>query len=300
MSKAPSHLLVLFADVVGSTGLYEKFGNLTAQHIISECMTILSGITYGFDGDVIKVIGDEILCTFPDPDCARLAACAMHTTMREASTGDRFSTYNLTIRVGMHWGEVIREGKDIFGDAVNVAARVVALTKSQQILTTRQTLDALPAEFHSTARFIDRTTVKGRIELLDLYEFIWEEKGLTALELGARTATAPANSCLHIRFNDTEIELGQHRFLLTIGRGEQNDLVVDDTHASRLHARIEFRRNKFILIDQSINGTYVQKQGEPIIHLRRDEMELRGEGIIGLGHVHDAGSKGCIYFFWRG
>jgi len=52
---------------------------------------------------------------------------------------------------------------------------------------------------------------------------------------------------------------------------------------SRVHARIEMRRTKFILVDQSTNGTFILPQGGQMVHLRRDEMPLEGEGLINLG-----------------
>ena len=56
--------------------------------------------------------------------------------------------------------------------------------------------------------------------------------------------------------------------------------------ASRLHARIERRRDKFVLIDQSTNGTYVTLEGEKEILLRREELILRGRGHISFGHTY--------------
>jgi hypothetical protein len=83
---------------------------------------------------------------------------------------------------------------------------------------------------------------------------------------------------------------------ITLGRDDQNDIVIADRKASRLHARVETNRNKFMLIDQSTNGTFVLgKDGEEAF-VRRDSMQLRGEGLIGLGKAPDSNSSQVIRY----
>ena len=64
-------------------------------------------------------------------------------------------------------------------------------------------------------------------------------------------------------------------------------LIVDDPLVSRMHARIELRRGRFMLIDQSTNGTFLKLRDEAPIILRRDETQLENDGIIGLGQKVD-------------
>ena len=71
--------------------------------------------------------------------------------------------------------------------------------------------------------------------------------------------------------------------MVTLGRDAGNRIVINNPKVSRLHARIEMRRAKFILVDQSTNGTFILPQGGQMIHLRRDEAPLEGEGLISLG-----------------
>ena len=97
------------------------------------------------------------------------------------------------------------------------------------------------------------------------------------------------DECLmELKFGDQSVEVGKDRSFINIGRQRHNDLVVDDIRVSRTHARIEYRRGKFILIDQSTNGTYAQDQGGKNIHLRRDETPLSGSGVISLGREMDS------------
>ena len=81
-----------------------------------------------------------------------------------------------------------------------------------------------------------------------------------------------------------------------MGRSEDNDLVVKGTLISRLHCRVEMTRDKFMLIDQSTNGTFiVTRQGEELF-VRRDSIQLTGEGVIGLGRVVQPGSPQAIHY----
>jgi hypothetical protein len=81
-----------------------------------------------------------------------------------------------------------------------------------------------------------------------------------------------------------------------MGRAEENDLVVRGNLISRLHARIELSRGKFLLIDQSTNGTFVNAADGEESFVRRDSMQLKGEGMIGLGKVPEAESPQTIRF----
>jgi len=101
---------------------------------------------------------------------------------------------------------------------------------------------------------------------------------------------------LRLHFREQEIEVSQSRPVVTIGRGQQNDIVVLDALASRVHARIEYRRGKFVLLDQSTNGTYVLIQDGERAYLRREELTLRGSGVITLGRTAEAEAPEAIHF----
>jgi len=84
---------------------------------------------------------------------------------------------------------------------------------------------------------------------------------------------------------------------VTLGRDPQCDVVITDKMASRMHARIERRRDKFVIVDQSSNGTYVTVDGEREILLRREELILRGKGHISFGHAHQPGTGDAVLRF---
>ncbi|MCP4040415.1 MAG: adenylate/guanylate cyclase domain-containing protein [Gammaproteobacteria bacterium] len=278
-------LVVLFADITGSTRLYEELGNVAAKEIVGRCISILSKVTESSKGRLIKTIGDEVMCTFPDAPRAVQAASEMQMAVRNTSQAVGEGSSAMRIKVGLHLGTVIEEQGDVFGDTVNVAARMVGMAKPEQILTTKATVDALPNELLSTVRFYDQASVKGKLENIEVYELIWEVSGLTMVaDRSVRIAHA-SHSRLFLHHAGQELELAEENCSISMGRADNNDLRVLNSLASRQHARIEFRRGKFVLIDQSVNGTYIVTVGGKTIHLRREERTLSGSGKISLGEA---------------
>jgi class 3 adenylate cyclase len=293
--KTSTPLAILFADIAGSTRLYERLGNTVAKKIVSDCLRLLSEVTERHSGRIVKSIGDELMCVFPNADDAAQASTEMHHVLRQAAAFGQLNMESPCVRVGFHFGPVIQERGDVFGDAVNVAARVVAQAKARQILTTFQTLEQMNQELRSSTRFIDHVSLKGKTEALDLYEVIWEEENLTVVGESSRQDHGDTLK-LRVQFQGKEIDLGRARPMIGLGRGQENDIVVADTLVSRLHARIELRRDKFVLVDQSINGTFLHIDGEAELCLRRGDLPLRGSGLIRLGRSTHGEAGQCISF----
>ncbi len=282
MARKSAKLSICFADISGSTRLYETLGDAIARQLVSQCLELMTEQIHRYDGTVIKTIGDEIMCTFPSADLG-IEACA---GMQEAITEDLpeinpNAPKTLTIRVGIHHGPVILENNDVFGDAVNVAARMAGLAKGMQIITTRQTTEMLSPGLRSSTRHLDRIAVKGKSEVIDIFEYIWQPDDVTQIVTGAAAAEAKPVK-LYLTYMGRETEMNQKSGTVVLGRGNRADMVIRDTMASREHARIECRRNKFVLVDQSTNGTYVLTPDGPA-YLRREEVNLTGKGKISLG-----------------
>jgi hypothetical protein len=145
-------------------------------------------------------------------------------------------------------------------------------------------------------RFVGSTAVKGKKELVDLYELIWERENLTLVQDVAAVEPRPETIRLTVTLGNQTIELGQSRSVVHLGRGPENEFVIADPLASRMHARIEFRRDRFVLVDQSLNGTFVQVPGAPETVLRRDEMVLNETGLISLGKSTASDQQLCVRF----
>jgi adenylate cyclase len=295
MAKENITLAILFADIAKSTHLYETLGNKKAQLLIGACLSLLSTITLKHQGIVIKTIGDEIMCTFPAADNAVEAAIEMNRELEQLIIGDLPGVVPPNIYVGIQYGPVIREENDVFGDAVNVASRMVSMAKQRQIVSTEETIKVIKSEHQSSARIIDKTTVKGKSGEMNIYEVIWEQQDATVM-IDDSLDTLKIESKMELTFQGQILEVDQNRPSVTLGRQAHNDVVVNDGRVSRSHARIEYRRGKFMLIDQSTNGTFALIQKKKNITLRRDEATLLGSGIIGLGREVTEDSPVAIHY----
>jgi adenylate cyclase len=279
---APTACAVLFADVAGSTRLYETLGDAAALKLVSELLATLREAAAASGGRVVKNLGDEILCVFPDSAAAVRAACDMQL----AAIG------RCAVRVGMHWGDVLASGDDVFGDTVNTAARVTALARARQILTTETTAALLPPAFRAALRPLHSVAVRGKRAEILLQEVLWETGADSTMVDAARM---PAASL------EFSIEHGGRIYTLpngtlTLGRDGGCDIVVSGAKASRVHARIERRRDKTVLVDSSTNGTWVRQSDGRQVLLRREELMLHGDGTIGCGDPPDSGNDGLIRF----
>jgi class 3 adenylate cyclase len=272
-SNDASSLAVLFADVSGSTRLYETVGDALALATIGHCLVLVGAACEGNGGRVVKTIGDEVMAVFPTADLAAAGAAEMQARISElAPVGGAAA-----IRVGFHVGATIEVSGDVFGDSVNVAWRMAALAKGQQVILSAETAAALSPLLRARVREIDLLTVKGKQQDIGIFELIWQSSDADLTSLSTRPMRR-REARIRLRHGSREIDLGEVRSSVTLGRDQQNDVVIADKMASRLHARIERRRDKFVLVDQSSNGTYVKIDGEPEIQLRREEMILRGRG----------------------
>ena len=282
MTKQNVEVGVMFADVTGSTKLYEALGDEAAERIIGKVLAIMGKITEGYQGYVIKTIGDEIMCRFTTAnDCVRAAI----ECQEEISSGIQGEEIEVSIKVGLHFGPaILMEDGDVFGDAVNVSARMAGIAKGAQIITTQDTVNLLDADLQDMSRQFDKTNVKGKEDEIVVHQVVWEAgDDVTRIEMPTGVAEETV-SYLSLDFQDTNTRIASddHRTFV-IGRGVQSDLLCKARLASRAHATLEFRRGKFLLTDQSSNGTFVKTDDGENIFLRRQELMLWGSGSISLG-----------------
>ena len=294
-------LAILFADVVGSTRIYEVMGDLRARDMVLTCVEIMRAATEQNRGTVIKTIGDEIMATFPTANDALNAGSRMQHDIRIHSEL-KVEGQPIAIRIGGHFGPVVLENRDIFGAAVHTANRMTSQAKAGQIMITSAMVARLAPEWASAVRQIDVATLKGKTSEDELYEVLWQKEDATsmlpAIALGAAVSREKQKGArrLRVRFQNEEIVLDDSRTNITIGRADENDVVIKGNLISRLHARIELNRNKFLLVDQSTNGTFVTTRGGEEAFVRRDSMQLKGEGLIGFGRVPENGSALTVKF----
>ena len=287
---------ILFADVVGSTQLYDQFGDTKASETVAHCLEVMKDATHQFSGTVIKTIGDEVMSTFATVDDAMGAASQMQARISSDVDGGE-DTIPVSIRIGCHFGPVVEETNDIFGAAVHTANRMTSQAKANQIIISGTSVDQMSEEWKGQTRQIDVATVRGRLDEVALFELIWQPDEATSMVPTIEwKEKAKGPSKVTLSFRDNTVVVNDQKKNINMGRADDNDLVVKGNLISRIHARVEMRRGKFMLIDQSTNGTFLESATGEETFVRRDSTELNGEGIIGLGRVAKPGTPLAIHF----
>jgi len=287
---------VLFADISGSTTLYESLGDTNAKSMIDECLQAMRKATARHGGRVVKTIGDELMCVFPDADRGALAASEMQLAI---SSLPAVSGVRRAIRVGFNAGPLIESEGDVFGDTVNTAARMAGLAKGEQIITTAGTVALLSPMLRETTRRIAALSVKGKGDEVEVCEVLWQAGDDLTMATASITLPPAGETKLELKHGTERVVLEGSGARCVLGRDATSGIVLADRKASRVHARIERRRDKFFLVDQSTNGTYVTFAGEAEIALRREEVMLRAQGRIAFGHSLAESEEETVDFVLR-
>ncbi len=290
-------LTILFADVSGSTRLFETRGDEVARRLIGNILTALAEVAARHGGRVIKTIGDEIMCTFPGPLHGLLAATDMQ---RRIKNDPDFARDNLAIRIGLHHGEALLENGDVFGDAVNIAARMAdkSLARRDQIVTTASTVYGITNTTGLRVRSLGQARVLGKQAPIEIVDVIWQEDlaNVTTVQRVMSIADAAVQvPQLRLRYKSLVFEVDEGTSF-SIGRDPTSSLVVETEWVSRNHALIEWKRGYFMLADRSTNGTWLKIGDDDDLLVHRDEVHLRRTGTINLGQAHRIDDADLVYF----
>lgn len=290
-------LTILFADISGSTQLFEKLGDEAARALISHCLALLDRTIADHGGTTIKHIGDEVLATFPTMVQGLHASIDMQ---RRVAANPPLKAEAVALRIGMHHGEALLEGADVYGDAVNTAARMVQLAKREQILVTQVSLRGLTNYGQMRTRQLGKVHVSGKTRAIEVTDVIWQQdvSNITTLTRAVLSEDLRSQRALLLRFRDQELRIEELSPPLTLGRDQGNGLVIEGDWVSRNHALIQYRRGHFVFADRSTNGSYLRFDGtaEPEVRLHRDELPLRRAGTISLGQAIDKAGDLLIHY----
>jgi len=284
----------MFADISDSTSLYQKLGDAAARNIVNACLKVINGVLARYEGRLVKTIGDEVMCVFPDADLAVLAASDMQAQVSASKPGN----YPVSIHVGLHYGPVLVEENDVFGDTVNVAAYLRAAATAEQILTTDAVERCLTAALKTCVRPIFNAVLKGSEIESTVYQVLWrtDRTDLTDVNLQPSKMIPGDTGALLVTLEEERVRVDQWRTGIVIGRSKDCDLVVTDNFASRRHLSIKLVRTHFYLFDHSINGTFVTLGSGEEVHVLRRELLLDGSGEIYVGRSRVERPAGVITF----
>ena len=280
MEAHKSKLTILFVDVSDSVRLYESLGDAAAFREVRDCLLMFEEEVVSHNGRVVKTIGDGSMCAFTDADSAVQAACEMQQRLqkRQALRGR-----HMEIRIGLHHGPVLLEADDVYGDTVNTASRMAQFAAGGQIIITGETAAQLSPVLRSATRRLDAVPVKGKHEEIALHQVLWKANTDHTQQPGRADTVIHQAGVARLRLKHS----GREIIVVTsinLGRHANNGIVLKDPLASRHHAHIERRKDKFVLTDQSSNNTFVSLKDGQEFRLRREAMFLHGTGVISFGH----------------
>ena len=262
--------------------MFDTLGDVMAKQIVSETILCMAQEVERYHGRVIRTIGDEVMAELPGPEQGFLAAIAMQLSLAKhnANTGK-----NTQIRVGFNCGDVIYEDGDVYGDAVNVASRMVDQCHPGQILTTRGTAVMMPASVSDTMRSLGTRSLKGKETDVEVFEILWRDdrSKLTVVSRHRSSVNEELSPSLCLEYQKNRVTIQKRDTPFVLGRDTQSSLRVDDDRVSRVHAVIEYRQGQYNLSDRSTNGTWIYLGQWERLFIHQESLLLPGAGIISLG-----------------
>lgn len=280
---------VVFADLTGSSRVFEAMGNARATDTVTRLTQWIGSVCQAHGGRVVKSLGDGVFAIFSNAATAMPAVIELQRYHQK-----RLMTWPVPLRmalqIGVASGEVVEVEGDCFGDAVNLASRLSDLAGPGQIWAT----DAAIAQLGETAvrhRDLGLITIRGRSEMSAVHRIDWQEEMTSFLTLPAALTPLrlPDSSLgqIELAWLDVRSTFRTEELPIHLGRVSDAQFVVNDPRVSRLHARIELRHGSCVLTDLSTYGTWVRFHGNggpsQEVALRREECVLHGSGEIGLG-----------------
>jgi len=272
---------ILFADIGSSVRLYQEVGDVAGHRFVSESLERMATAIANEGGSLLRTVGDASLARFEHTDEAFRAAISIQQAHEESP---------LSVRVGFHCGPVIEDKGDVYGNTVNIAARIASFARVNEITTSGESVRNLSDPYKTHAKLLKQSDIRGVEDAIDIFRIDWQpEDRNVATRIATRVASKSelreyANiRQLEITFKNEVWVLGSARTLLRIGRTELAEVCVLTDRASRDHAVLTYRDGQFTLTDTSTNGTYIRKDGQPAYAVQRETVILDGRGAIGIG-----------------
>jgi class 3 adenylate cyclase len=268
-----ANIAVLFADITGSSRLFVEVGDERARQMVAATLESWSGLVEANAGRVVQLRGDGMLCSFATVNAALVTAVALRDLPYKPQ---------LSMHAGIHAGPVQQEADQLYGDVVNIAARMADIAKHFEIVLTQSAGQQLPDAGRWNLRLIRKVPVKGHAEPMDIVLLPYDEEHRTEYRLPDHTKTI--HTRLELRFGPTVFVVDSAAANCLIGRDHDCAIKVEHQLVSRRHASVERVSGRYFLHDHSTNGTYVDDDGGTgPVFLQREIYQLKGRGVISLG-----------------
>ena len=281
---------VVFADLTGSTGLFESLGNVKATRVVTRITQWIGDVCRQHGGHVVKNLGDGVLMLFPQNGDAVDAAIDLQRQYAKR-TANWPASLKTGLKIGLACGDVVEQDGDCFGDAVNLSSRLSDLSGSEQIFASLSVIEPIPENGLRT-RCLGAMDIRGRSEACVVYRIEWQSEVpsdymtmpamLASPPLAQQISSSPQS--ISLSWQKIQMSFGSKTLPIFLGRDTDCHFVVDDPRVSRRHASISYRSGRFYLQDISSYGTWVHfSESSSVIALRRQECVLMPVAELALG-----------------
>ncbi len=298
MGTSGRNATVVFADLVGSTALFEALGDQAGSQVVTQLTTQLSGMFEKHCGHVVKLLGDGVFAVFTLEDDALAACVAIQRQLRDQPIQPAGVHQPIQMQMGIEAGEVVEIDGDCFGDAVNSAARLADLAGAGQILTSERVRTAITSDAVAQLKSLGPLYLRGKAQPVEVYSALWNQQiDSDVTMVGSSILPRVGQQSLQLVWSGLRKSLHATANRLSIGRATNVDMMVDDSRVSRVHAMLQWRSGYFVLEDVSSYGTwvYMGQQTEAVV-LRRTDCALVGSGTISLSCAREEANAPCISF----
>ena len=276
-----TNLTILFADICLSTSLFDQLGDEAALALEMDALQMAGNIAREHNGKVIGTIGDEMMCTFDSPEAALLTANDIHSQIKSKP---QLKKHQLAMRVGINQGPVVRSDDSVYGDVVNIAARLAQQAKANQSLVSANTLEQVGGNFNDKLRPLGKISLQGKAGMIEIHELLTEVDTGEITEV-VHTEGKPSRAYLMtVQFLTRQMRFDPMLVRFLFGRSIDCDQPIDHPTISREHAELTYRNGQFELRDFSSNGSIVVR-GSRIEPVHRSSFILRDKGEIYLGRT---------------
>lgn len=272
---------ILLADVSGSTPLYEYHGDDAASRMVYECVEGMQAIAQKHGGQFVRSKGDDVLCLFDDPVEALRSAQKIL---------DHGALGSVSVHAGLHWGPVVWRGSELFGGAINVAARLAGKAKINEVLLSGDFRSRVDDNPDIKLRPMGDITLRGTNSPTRVYALIAAEKGQDRVtrvmaqttHVMLETRADAARTVVRLSCADWQDEVREDK-TVRIGRSTQSDLIVQQGWVSRAHASLDVAGGIAELTDSSAAGCTIRYPDGSSYFIHRQTVALHGQGVIQLG-----------------
>jgi class 3 adenylate cyclase len=246
----PTELTVLFADICRSTALFNRLGDQEALNLIMKALELAGEIVTGQNGNIIGTIGDEIMCTFKSPEDALIAARQIHKMMQQNTL---MQSNQLAMRVGINSGAVVSLSNSVYGDTVNIAARLAKQAKANQSLLSSNTSASINHILRDQLRHVGKINLRGKAGAIEVHELLETDTEEEITEVSSNEELVTRSFLMTARFRTRKMRFDPMLVRFLFGRGQHCDQSIDHPTISREHAEILYRNGQFAMSSRVVN-----------------------------------------------